>query len=150
MTIDEEKIENVSPLMYVVVSGEYSDYSIVSVWSSKEAALTECKRAAGSDLRVEEYFLNTPQSDGARRQLRGYFAWVRTLSEEIAAGDVQVKNMTFFGEDEDKASAFEANRKGEVMVAAYSMSKENAVKLVLEKFADFRDEGQGSSSPEGS
>ena len=138
MTINEEKIENVSPVMYVVVSGEYSEYSIVSVWSSEEEALAECKRAEGSDLRVEEYFLNTPQSDGARRQLRGYFAWVRTLSGETTAGDVQVKNMTFNGEDEDTACVSEHARKGEVLVAAYSTSKENAVKLVLEKFAEFR------------
>ena len=72
MMKNEEQLEN-KAVIYVVVSGEYSDYGIVSMWSSKDAAAEECELLDGSgmgyDFRVEEWFLNVSALDKPRRNV---------------------------------------------------------------------------------
>lgn len=152
MTNDEQKIENSNPVMYVVVYGDYSDYKIVSLWSSEELAVAECEAqkglGKGYDFRVEEYLLNTSALDGARRRVRGHYAllYLSTVKGEVTASDVNTMTTIFFGEDEDRAYVFEGNRKSKGHVSAYSESEENAVNLVLEKLAEFRAENREAIS----
>lgn len=40
---DEQKIENPHPVMYAVVSGDYSEYKIVPLCSSEESAVAKCE-----------------------------------------------------------------------------------------------------------
>jgi hypothetical protein len=134
--------ENPMSVMYVVVCGEYSDYGIVSLWSSKEAAEEECELLDGSemgyDFRVEEYFLNVSTLDGARRMVQGYNAILHpgSLSGEATAADVEVKRDTFVGEDENRTYHLKGNKNYKEFITAYSVTKEKAVELVLERFAE--------------
>ena len=148
MTINE-KVEDVSPVMYVVVSGDHSDYKIVSVWSSKQAALDECELLDGDsdgyDYRVEEWRMNTSSIDGARREVAGYYGVLRPNDVDGVASptDVVTKRKTFVGEFEGRS--FHLHYKGDnnypSHVSAYSATEEEAVRLVLAKFAEVRGEG---------
>lgn len=142
MTINEEKIEPPKSVMYVVVSGEYSDFSIVSLWSSKEAAAEECELLDGSgmgyDFRVHEYLLNVSMLDGSRRMVEGYRAtlYPSSVLGEATAADVEVKRHTFVGEFEDRSFHYKGNDAYSPHVSAYSATKEEVVRLVLAKFAE--------------
>lgn len=129
-------------VMYVVVSGEYSDYGIVSLWSSKQAAQEECELLDGSgmgyDYRVEEYLLNVSTLDGARRNVQGYQGLLHpsSVSGEVTAADVEVKRDTFVGENENRSFHLKGNKNYKEFISAYSTTEEDAVKLVLDKFAE--------------
>lgn len=147
MTIVDEKSEKSAPVMYVVVTGEYSDYRIVSVWSSKKAAQDECELLEGemgSDFRVEEWLMDVSTLDGARREVEGYKGLLRfnNLAGEVTAADVEITRNTFEGELEERAIYAPGNRSP--LVAAYSATEEGAVALVLEKFAEVQ--GKGSKT----
>lgn len=141
MTIVDEKSEKSVPVMYVVVTGDYCDYRIVSLWSSKKAAKDECELLEGemgSDFRVEEWLMDVSTLDGARREVEGYKGLLRfnNLTGEATAADVEITRNTFEGELEERAIYAPGNRSP--LVAAYSATEEGAVALVLAKFAEVR------------
>lgn len=141
MSIVDEKSEKSVPVMYVVVTGDYSDYRIVSLWTSKKAARDECELLEGdmgSDFRVEEWLIDVSTLDGARREVEGYKGLLRfnNLSGEATAADVEITRNTFVGEFEERAIYAPGNRSP--IVAAYSATEEGAVALVLAKFAEVR------------
>lgn len=137
-----EKIENLMPVVYVVTSGDYSEYGIVSIWSSKDAAADECEllngEGMGNDFRVEQYNLNVSSLDGARRMVAGYKAtlYPSSLSGEPTAADVEVKRYEFEGEREDWSSHIPANRYNKDFIVALAVTQEKAVELVLDRFAE--------------
>lgn len=141
MSIVDEKSAKSVPVMYVVVTGDYSDYRIVSLWTSKQAAQDECELLEGdmgSDFRVEEWLMDVSTLDGARREVEGYKGLLRfnNLSGEATASDVEITRNTFVGEFEERAIYAPGNRSP--IVAAYSATEEGAVALVLAKFAEVR------------
>jgi hypothetical protein len=152
MTTNEEKIENPNPVMYVVVSGEYSDYSIVSLWSSKQAAKDECELLNGSgmgyDFRVEEWLLNVSTLDGARREVEGYTGvlYLNDVAGEVTAAEIKMRRDTFRGEFEDRSFHYKGNKKYPPHVSAYSATEEGVVALVLEKLAEVRGESREANS----
>jgi hypothetical protein len=129
---------------FVVVSGEYSDFVIVSLWSSKEAAEEECELLEGSglgyDFRVQEWLLDVSTLDGARRAVDGYRAKLHPndVSGEATEADVEVKRDTFVGENENRTYYLKGNKNYKAFVSAYSATEEGAVKLVLEKFSEVK------------
>lgn len=141
MSIVDEKSEKSVPVMYVVVTGDYSDYRIVSLWTSKQAARDECELLEGemgSDFRVEEWLMDVSTLDGARREVEGYKGLLRfnKLSGEATESDVEITRNTFEGELEERAIYAPGNRSP--IVAAYSATEEGAMALVLAKFAEVR------------
>lgn len=142
-----EKVENVSPVMYVVVSGDYSDYGIVSLWSSKQAALDECELLEGDgdsyDYRVEEWLMNTSSIDGARREVEGYMGvlYLNDVVGEASPTDIKISRKTFVGEFEDRQFHYKGNETNPPHVSAYSATEDGVVRLVLAKFAEVRGEG---------
>lgn len=144
MTIVDEKSEKSVPVMYVVVTGDYSDYRIVSLWSSKKAAWDECELLEGdmgSDFRVEEWLLDVSSLDGARREVEGFTGTLRTrgITGEATAADVEIKRKAFLGELEERA--FHSPGNGNYLpavIGSYSATEEGAVALVLAKFAEVR------------
>ncbi|MNR28154.1 hypothetical protein D3C85_1454650 [compost metagenome] len=147
MTIVDEKSEKSAPVMYVVVTGEYSDYRIVSVWSSKKAAQDECELLEGdmgSDFRVEEWLMDVSTLDGARREVEGYKGLLRfnNLTGEATAADVEITRNDFVGEWEETVFHYPGNGKYSPLVSAYSATEEGAVALALEKFAEVRGAGK--------
>jgi hypothetical protein len=146
MSIVDAKSEKSVPVMYVVVTGESSDYRIVSLWSSKKAARDECELLEGDmgwDFRVEEWLMDVSTLDGARREVEGYVGTLRpkNLTGEATAADVEIKRNTFVGEFVERAFHYPGNSNYPPHVSAYSATEEGAVALVLEKFAEVRGEG---------
>jgi hypothetical protein len=145
MSIVDEKSKKSAPVMYVVTTGEYSDYRIVSLWSSKKAAQDECELLEGdmgSDFRVEEWLMDVSSLDGARREVEGYKGLLRVnnLTGEATAADVEIKRNTFLGELEERA--IYAPGIHSPIVVAYSTTEAGAVALVLEKFAEVQGKGK--------
>lgn len=145
MTIVDEKSEKSAPVMYVVTTGEYSDYRIVSLWSSKKAAQDECELLEGdmgSDFSVEEWLMDVSSLDGARREVEGYKGLLRVnnLTGEATAADIEIKRDNFLGELEERAVY--APGIHSPLVAAYSVTEAGAVALVLEKFAEVQGKGK--------
>jgi hypothetical protein len=146
--MNAEKIEKPMSVMYVVVSGEYSDFKIVSLWSSKEAARAECELLDGSglgyDFRVQEWFSDVSTLDGARREVEGYRAVLRPedISGEPTVADVEVKRNTFVGEYENSTYHSKGHKNYKAFVSAYSATEEEAVNLALEKFAEVKGKTQ--------
>lgn len=143
MSIVDEKSEKSVPVMYVVVTGDYSDYRIVSLWSSKKAAQDECELLEGdmgSDFRVEEWLMDVSTLDGARREVEGFTGTLRprSITGEATAADIEIKRKTFLGELEERAFHAPGNGNYLPVVVAYSATEEGAVSLVLAKFAEVR------------
>jgi hypothetical protein len=65
--------------VFIVTSGEYSDYGIHSVWSTREAA----EAAASGWGEVEEWILDT-EPDGGEIQ---WHAWVDGITGEMRVAD---------------------------------------------------------------
>jgi hypothetical protein len=145
MSIVDEKNEKSAPVMYVVVTGERSDYRIVSLWSSNKAARDECELLEGdmgSDFRVEEWLMDVSTLDGARREVEGYVGALlpNNLTGEATAADVEIKRRTFVGEFEETTFHYPGHNNYPPRVSAYSATEEGAVALVLQKFAEVRGE----------
>lgn len=130
-----EKNEIMMTVMHVVVTGEYGNCRIVSMWSSKEDAQAECERSGGY---VQEYFLDVSGQNGARRELKGFYAEynIGTVSGEVTADDVDVKPHIFKGEMEDMVYAYQDSSVLAPHVSACSMTEEKAVSLILGKLAE--------------
>lgn len=136
-------------VMYLVVAGKSESYRVASMWSSKEDAQAECNRGnSGYDARVEEYFLNVPEFDGARRKVSGFLARyeVRAANGVVTADDVRVKPFIFKGELEDTSCYYQRSGMVSPHIIAYSSTKEKAASLALKKFAEVEKEKGTASS----
>jgi hypothetical protein len=68
-----------SDRVFIVTSGEYSDYGIESVWTTREAA----EQHAGTWGSVEEWLLNTT----AERSELFWRAWIDPITGEVRVSD---------------------------------------------------------------
>lgn len=87
--------------VYLVTSGEYSDYGVESVWTTREAAEASLHgRDEYDHARVEEYLLNTTQE----RSIIEWRAWIdprnggirvaERATETNAPGSTEVRRRT--------------------------------------------------------
>lgn len=129
--------------VYIITTGEYSDYSIVSVWSSLEAAERNCKLLnAGrlfDDFRVEDYPLDAPHEGREFPMVRGFKAF---YDFSVHGLNVDVANVTI---EEALYQPFQEARVhvAAKFVAVLSDSKERCLRILFDTVAELKAKGEG-------
>lgn len=137
--------------IYIITSGQYSDYSISGATTDKEQAEAWIKKQYeklkaegmwddeydepfyGDTYSIEEY-----DSDCIGKWLNGYKVWEVYYD---MAGNIEklIANCNYFCHDE-RATYIEPSRwnsKEQIMVSVYARSREEAVKIAAEKRVRF-------------
>lgn len=129
--------------IYIITTGEYSDYSIVSVWSSKEEAERNCKLLnAGKmydDFRVEDYPLDVPHESREFPMIRGFKAF---YDFELHGLNVNVSNVVI------EEALYQSSQEARVHVAStfafvLSDSKERSLRILFDTIAELKANGEG-------
>ena len=132
--------------IYIITSGEYSDYGINSVWSSKDKAEEICKLLnAGkmwNDFRVEEYPVDEPLERNVFHMVRG-FKVVYDFSEN--GMDVDVANVVF------SDALFAPSPEARVTLTSKAVivlgtSKEKCLRILFDTIAQKKAEDEGLTS----
>jgi hypothetical protein len=129
--------------IYIITTGEYSDYSIVSVWSSLEAAERNCKLLnAGrmhDDFRVEDYPLDSPHEGREYPMSRGFKAF---YDFELHGLEVHVTNVVI---DESLYQPFQEARVHvtSTFVMVLADSKERCLRILFDTVAEKRANEEG-------
>ena len=111
--------------IYIVTSGDYSDYGINAVFSTKEKA-EEFMDTVGSDSRIEEYSLDEP----IKREVS---IWGVTM--EIGTKEVlNIFPYEYRGKDIVEFLPRDSYRSERLLFSIESDSKERAIKIASERF----------------
>ena len=130
--------------IYIITSGTHSDYSIVSVWSSKEVAEENCKllnagRGFRDEFRVEDYPVDEPHDAGEFGMIRG----VKTFYDFSKHGvRVDTANVVF----EDALYYRSQNARATVAskyVYVLAESKEKGLRILFDAMAEYRANEEG-------
>lgn len=128
--------------IYIITSGDYSEYSINSVWSSKEIAEKNCELLnAGSrwvEYQVEEWSMDVPQLDTQRTMLGE-----KAVYDFDAHGlHVDVANVVFtdaiFSKVDEGKPVFTRTK-----LAVMGYDKEKCLRIVFDVMAQKRAEDEG-------
>ena len=115
-----------SKKIYVVTSGEYSDYSIQRVYSTKQMAEEFCDRY-DDDFRIEEY--NLDEDLPPREEIVFKIAMDLETKEVYAPSTLSDEWNNLFRIDGD-------NQKGRICFAVKTDSKAKAIKIASERYAE--------------
>lgn len=128
--------------IYIVTMGEYSDYSIISVWSSKEEAERNCKMLnagkVSEDFRVEEYPLDEPRRNHIP-MIRGFKAF---YDFSVHGLHVDTANVAF---EDALYYSFQDSRVhiASTFVSVLSDSKERCLRILFDAMAEYRANEEG-------
>lgn len=135
--------------IYVVTKGEYSDYSIVGVYSNREKAEEVVERKPGGEwagidtFEIEEYDLDAPVTERYRKKFICYLSVEsgeilkeretgETVSDAqfmVARGETEIRDDYWYTVWEPHY----INKKIQAIEAMSSVSREHAQKLAVEK-----------------
>jgi hypothetical protein len=118
---------------YAITTGEYSDYRVAAVFTTKELAEQELPRYtdAYNDSRIEEFPLD-PIVPAAPEGMSGYLCCESAVSDEIFANHCTDVEMA---EESRPVGKVEKRDKSKYNVLVWARNKNHAIKIAAEKFA---------------
>jgi len=121
--------------VYVLTDGDYSDYHIVALYSTKELAEEAQKHCPGSQ--IEEYDLDVKEIP---EHPPGHFAWSVNINAKTNTinHSVQQNSLERQFEPEEHYWEFSDNATATFQVRCWARDKEHAEKIALDKFYQWK------------
>jgi hypothetical protein len=116
-------------MMYVITEGEYSDYSIVAVFSTKQLAqkfIDAHKASRWSSPRIEEYELD-PRQGALNLNHKPFAVRMERCGDVVECEHSEVLNTT----ERDSEPSFD--REGNLHDVVWAKNGDHAVKIVSER-----------------
>ncbi len=126
--------------VYVITAGEYSDYSIVGVATTKEMAeviVSKFNLCNGFyEAQIEEYDTDVYEPLRTNDQ---WYVW-KTLNKRTNQWEIECKMTSQLYNEVNKVSVYNDyyDKPYQYCIVVYAVNEESAIKIASEKFAEYQ------------